>query len=76
MFSFMSRMMKPRRNNILILGLAILSLGLAAYHVDGRPDRQSHEDAMQLALNTEPPSTPPIDIATPSKFETASFGLG
>ena len=31
---------------------------------------------MSLAYKTESPTIPLIDAAVPSKFETASFGLG
>ena len=36
------------------------------------------ESAMSLAYQTvtESPAIPPIDVAAPSIFETASFGLG
>jgi len=37
---------------------------------------KTKEGSMSLAYKTESPTIPPIDAAVPSKFETASFGLG
>ena len=37
---------------------------------------KTKESSMNLAYKTESPTIPPIDIVVPSKFETASFGLG
>lgn len=39
-------------------------------------DSGTKQGSMNLAYKTESPVIPPIDAAVPSKFETASFGLG
>ena len=42
----------------------------------GNDASEKKKDSMHLAYNTEYLAIPPIDAATPSHFETASFGLG
>jgi hypothetical protein len=44
--------------------------------VQANPVSDAEENPMELAQKTESPTIPPIDAAAPSKFETASFGLG
>jgi hypothetical protein len=39
-------------------------------------ESRTKKGSMNLAYKTESPAIPPIDAAVPSKFETASFGLG
>ena len=39
-------------------------------------DSRIKEGSMNLAYKTESPAIPSIDAAVPSRFETASFGLG
>lgn len=59
---------------LLIGALWILMIGAPRLlptpaHSDSKP-REDHMDT------ADKPETPPIDAAAPSRFETASFGLG
>ncbi len=65
--------------SLLLLGVISILFGVVQLMtLQANPTSDKKEDSMNLAstIETKPAEIPPIDIAAPADFETASFGLG
>ena len=64
---------------LLLLGVSSIFLGVAQMmttRADPNPDIKEGSMNLAYTLETKPAEIPPIDVAAPAVFETASFGLG
>lgn len=62
---------------LFLLGLALIIMGCSpGTGTQVNQATKTKEGAMEHAYNTESATIPPIDAKAPTKYETASFGLG
>ena len=60
----------------LLGGVTFIVGGSSKIQAQEYPGAKSKENAIDFAYKSQPAVVPPIDAAAPSRFETASFGLG
>jgi len=75
-------MMQDHNGLAVFLGILVLSLLLWACQQNKASSADGAFPSKERTMNAEPhtnsipPAIPPIDMAAPASYETASFGLG